>query len=83
MKIYKNNFVHNPCYFIELPSEAQTSGSPIVDGYQVEFYNNEWHCSFAHYYAFHLKDTLLVANDSADTFEDLIKQYVVDRVDTL
>lgn len=81
MKIYKNPFVSNECYFVKT-GKARTGKMEATasKGYEVQFWKGKWEVREAQYYDFSLRNELPIVAENKVSIQSVIERAILDSV---
>ena len=81
MKVYKNPFVSNECYFVKT-GKARTGKMEATasKGYEVSFWNGKWEVREAQYYDFSLRNELPTVAENKVSIQSIIERAVLNAV---
>lgn len=81
MKIYKNPFVSNECYFVKT-GKAKTGKMEATasKGYAVQFWNGKWEVREAQYYDFSLRNELPIIAENKIPIQSVIEKAILNAV---
>lgn len=81
MKVYKNPFVSNECYFVKTgKAYTHKREATASKGYEVKFWNGKWEVREAQYYDFSLRNELPIVAENKVSIQSIIEMAVLNAV---